>query len=174
MSRKNRDTPGAFSEHGEDEHWHDTKVQDSVTAITGNNASGLPNDKSKEVLGMVAEREEFTLAIRQLTRVLMASDTRVRRVIQAAGESNCRTVALKANVASKVSAFNYNRSRIVLTGNNVDISYSNDPSPAVDGMNTTRIGYASSFFVREIITVRDVWVVATADCLIGVQEEFVS
>lgn len=162
----------ASREHLE-EHYQDRKVQETVNTITGG-PSPIPNDKSKEVMAMVYERETLSTAIRELQRVLTASETRVQRVIQASSEVLFKTVAVRAGVASKVSAMGFNRTRLILTGQNLDISVGTDANITVDGMNSSRIGYAGSFFTREISTVRDIWVVAATDGVIGVQEEFVA
>jgi hypothetical protein len=171
MKRRNEVGELLNSEHLDDEHYTDTtKVQALSDTIGGT----MPTDQSKEVMALAYERHCLEEVAKELRLTLSAAETRVQRVIQASSEVLFKTVSFQANVPAKVSAMGYNRTRLVITGNNLDVSIGTDPNIAVDGFNTSRIGYAGSYFTREVASVRDIWIVSATAGTVGVQEEFVA
>lgn len=173
---KKRDESGQVlnSEHLDDEHYHNADVQRTADYLGGTTAL---SDQSKEVQALAYERHCLEQVAKEIAATLDVATKQVSRVVQASGEVVFRTVACKANIPSKICAFNYERSRLLITTPaTTDVAIGTDPQVALDGFNTTRISYAATTTpaCREVRSVRDMWIVAGSDCTVGIQEEFVS
>lgn len=167
------------SEHLDDEHWHDTSNPTLLIDGLGGTTEYVQPDLTKEALLMLAERYGMDETAKQLLLVLAPSTTRVQRVVQASGELVCRTMSLIANQPSKIVNENYQRSRLIITGNNINVAMGKDASVSLQsasqaGFSSTMIGYAGSAFTREIRSYRDIWLVCDTAASVGIQEEFVA
>lgn len=158
------------------QHYEDgDKSQELVTGITGSMEPAPSREVEMEDLAAI--RESIRLTDMELRSALSGKVPMVRTIPQG-GEAIFRTVPVAAGVATQVLSMNFRRSKATLTGTGANVAIGADQNLQWTGaapagpLNGTIIGYAASFFVREVNSVREVWVLSDVAILLGIQEEF--
>jgi hypothetical protein len=159
-----------------------TVDQATVDAIVGN--IDEPDyeqvaDKTHQALNAAAQSKALIAVAQQLQLALDAANRRpIQRIASQSAELTLRNVFLKANIPTKILSYNFNRSRLLLSGFNANVIMGTDQNFQFDGNqilgDAVAIGFLSATvpWQREVRTIRDIWCYALTDTFIGVQEEF--
>lgn len=158
------------------EHYQDEdKSQALVTSISGT-TEATPS-REREVEEIAYNRQASSEAQDEMQRALNISRNHRVITIPGSGEITLKSIPIAANVAVKVCDYNFNRSKLIVSGTGANVGMSTDPSPSFIGValpnfNTVMIGFTGTFFTREVRTVRDIWIISDVAIILSIQEEF--